>query len=541
MSTLSENVSVTITVDSVGIARAGFGVMLIPSYTATWLERTRTYEDIGDVSADFASGTPEYLSAGAAFAQSPRPEKVIIGRFANKPTQQYTIGQAQVVNSTAYAINVTAPGATPTNPVTYTSDASATAQEIHNGLVTALNAVTGKNYTATFSPLASLTPKVFTAANGTEIFTSAAHGLNTGDGPVWVSNSGGALPAGLVASTDYYVIKIDANTFYLATSLANALAGTNLLITTDGTGTQTLTPQASCVSPILPFLVTGSAAGNWFSLEVVNAALLSNKQTHADPGIAADLDAILLENDSWYALHTYANSKLMVLAAAAWIETQPRLYVVAVVDTDAINTAVGGATDTLAALNALTYNRTAGAYYPAPAAMFGAAWMGRVLPDIPGTETWKFKTLAGIAATNLNATHRTNLKARKANYYVSFGGVNKTTEGTLAGGTYTYIDVTRGLDSLKDDMQKSVFEAMSGPEKIPYTDQGIAVIRSEMKSALKRAAENGVITPDFVITVPKVSSISSGNKVLRKLPNMKWSATLQGAIHSVDIVGVVSF
>lgn len=80
----------------------------------------------------------------------------------------------------------------------------------------------------------------FTAANGTEIFTAAAHGLSTGDGPFQVSNAGGALPIGLAALTDYWVIKIDANTFYLATSQANALAGTHLLITGDGTGTQTM-------------------------------------------------------------------------------------------------------------------------------------------------------------------------------------------------------------------------------------------------------------------------------------------------------------
>lgn len=44
--------------------------------------------------------------------------------------------------------------------------------------------------------------------------------------------------------TDYFVIVIDANTFYLATSLANALAGTRIDITGAGSGTQTITPQS---------------------------------------------------------------------------------------------------------------------------------------------------------------------------------------------------------------------------------------------------------------------------------------------------------
>ncbi len=81
----------------------------------------------------------------------------------------------------------------------------------------------------------------FTADNATEIFTSATHNFETGTGPVRVSNSGGALPTGLTAGVDYWVIKLSATTFQLATSFANAVALTNLTISDDGTGTQTIT------------------------------------------------------------------------------------------------------------------------------------------------------------------------------------------------------------------------------------------------------------------------------------------------------------
>jgi len=48
------------------------------------------------------------------------------------------------------------------------------------------------------------------------------------------------LPAGLSLATDYYFIKIDDNTFKLATSYANAIAGTAINITSTGTGTHTI-------------------------------------------------------------------------------------------------------------------------------------------------------------------------------------------------------------------------------------------------------------------------------------------------------------
>lgn len=84
--------------------------------------------------------------------------------------------------------------------------------------------------------------KTFTADNTTETFTAAAHGFTTGL-KTQVSTTV-ALPTGLLVLTDYFVIVVTANTFKLATSLVNAQAGTNLTISTDGTGTQTITPTA---------------------------------------------------------------------------------------------------------------------------------------------------------------------------------------------------------------------------------------------------------------------------------------------------------
>ncbi len=96
----------------------------------------------------------------------------------------------------------------------------------------------------------ALTPLVvadftFTAEADDDLITKTAHGLLTGDGPIRVANAGGGLPGALVAATDYWVIRNNANTFKLATSLNNALAGVAINISSDGTGTQTLSDTAS--------------------------------------------------------------------------------------------------------------------------------------------------------------------------------------------------------------------------------------------------------------------------------------------------------
>jgi len=81
----------------------------------------------------------------------------------------------------------------------------------------------------------------FTAAV-TDICTKSAHGFVTGLKVQCTTTT--TLPAGLSLATDYFVINLTSSTFSLASSLANAQAGTAVNITGTGTGTHTVTPVA---------------------------------------------------------------------------------------------------------------------------------------------------------------------------------------------------------------------------------------------------------------------------------------------------------
>jgi hypothetical protein len=69
------------------------------------------------------------------------------------------------------------------------------------------------------------------------VVTWASHGLGT-TAPVTLTTTG-SLPTGLTASTVYYAINVNANTFRLATSVANALAGTAINTSGSQSGTHT--------------------------------------------------------------------------------------------------------------------------------------------------------------------------------------------------------------------------------------------------------------------------------------------------------------
>lgn len=442
--TLTDHVQLAITVDNVGIARAGFGVPLILSHNAAFAERVRYYTSLAGVAADFAvTSSPEYRAAAAVFAQSPRPSKLAIGRAALKPTQVFTLSVATVRNSHTYQIKVKGQGFADAT-AEYTSDASATDGEIATGLVAALNAVTGNNYTA----------------------------------------------AG-------------------ATS---------------------------------PFTVTGDAAGSWFSLEVVSVDDLSIAQTHADPGVATDLAAIALADPGWYGLITLYNSEALVNAAAAWAESNGKLYVP---DTNASAsvTAASGGGDVLDDIRTGSYTRTMGVYHPSPAAFLAAAWLGRWLPTEPGQATAKFKTLAGVDAVVLTATHKTNLRAKRGNSYEEIAGRPITWEGTVGSTVYGFLDVRRDVDWLDDEVSKSVFGVLAGADKVPYTSEGIAMVEGAVRGAVARAVTQGVLAPGSTsVEAPDIADVAPADKSARQLRDVKFAGTLAGAIHSViPLNGVVLF
>jgi len=94
------------------------------------------------------------------------------------------------------------------------------------------------------SPAAAATTVTMTIATPC-VVTHTAHGFVTGQKVVF-TNSGGALPTGVTSGTTYYVVSTSsANTYNLATSVANAIAGTLIATTGSQSGTHTCTTTAT--------------------------------------------------------------------------------------------------------------------------------------------------------------------------------------------------------------------------------------------------------------------------------------------------------
>lgn len=149
--------------------------------------------------------------------------------------------------------------------------------------------------TTTITSQATVNSVTFTAANATDIITHTGYDIPTFS-RVQLTNSGGGLPAGLSLATDYWTIRQSATTSKLASSLANAVAGTAVDFTTDGTGTHTITPGlprytdgAGVQAFHVPSTVMGAGTPNFSfgSSGYTNSAGTTGRAIPASPALPA--------------------------------------------------------------------------------------------------------------------------------------------------------------------------------------------------------------------------------------------------------------
>lgn len=168
----------------------------------------------------------------------------------------------------------------------------------------------------------------------------------------------------------------------------------------------------------------------------------------------------------------------------------------------------------------------------------------------PGAETWAFKSMSLITAGEFSDTEVTAMDEACENYYVCIAKKNITQGGKVLGDEW--IDVIRFRDWLKNQIQMNCFNVFVMNPKVPFTDPGIALLHNAVISALKAGQNVGGIAPDFydesdnkvpgyTAVAPLAASLGADQKKSRVLPNLTWSAYLAGAIHCVEVSGVLGY
>lgn len=458
---LSDIADVQISKETATVSRVGFGVPLILTFhtkdAARVLEFTKAKDMLVAAGGPFTSTDPAFVLANAAFAQDPRPDKVLIGRRVFPTTRTVSLiprsgvinGITNPLNTTLYRVTING-----TN-FDFTTDSTATVAEIVAGLVALINGGTEN-------------------VKATDIGIGVSIKIEKADTP------GGAPEAGVS-----FTIAQDRALF-----------------------------EIEDTTPI--------AAGG---------------------GLASEIAAISDINDDWYGIAGDWYGKLEINAMAVAIEALPKLHAASTPDDNTYDSAVS--TDVGSVLQAAAFARTFLFHHPTPETGISDAVLGKNLPNDPGSITWKFKTLATIVVTAYTAGEKTTLKNKNVERYILVAGVNITCDGKTSGGEF--IDITRFVDFLTSRMKENIFFRIANTGKLGFTNPGIGIIENEVRGTLSLGVSVGGLAadPPFEVVVPSAivgsaNGVSAVDKANRLLTGVTFCATLAGAIHEVEVRGIVT-
>jgi hypothetical protein len=315
-----------------------------------------------------------------------------------------------------------------------------------------------------------------------------------------------------------YTILPSATTTTVATAVELLIEALADVDSTSSTDTITATPTTS---------------GNrfWFS----NPKGCEIKETTAAATYDTELSALLLLNTDWFFVCLDSQSQANTNAVAAWALANGKIFLADTSATDEL-TGVGTVGSTLkAATNgavAVSFAQEAQDYESgALAAIVGS--------HDPGSITTAYQTLEGVTPASLTPTQQSNLETDNINHVQLKRGVSILRPGKVASGEW--LDVVHGIAALEAAIQEDQFDLLINAGKLPYTDEGIALIVNVLQGTLRRFEASGfLVKGSSKITVPTAKEIASSVKKTRALPGVKFSAEIAGAIHSMSIQGTLT-
>lgn len=498
MTAISQVIDLTITVQDAQLSGVPFGVGLVLAETHAFAERVKSFGSLAEVGTEFGTSSSEYAAATGPFSQSNQPDVLKFGRVPATMTLTPTV---PLQNNTIYSVTF--------NGVTfaYTSDGSATAQEIVEGIV---DAATTNGYPIT---AVNTGTKTFTIS-GNQVSKIAVGATITIDGST--GNDG-----------DYTVVS---RTFSTPDTLI-VVSQTIPDATADGAIKAPVTLTENNVVVAVP---DGSYA---FS----NTANLSVAFTAVGTYSAA-LDLCAAADPAFYYVYATTRTTAKQESILDWVEANQRLSLLAEATAAAVNDSPS--TDTTSLMHhADSQNLTRGGamYYPDAATEYPeGSWTSLVLQYQPGQAVFAFKDLPGYEATNLTTNQLNNLNGKNGNYYVSARDAFGNTQtygypGTAGSGRF--FDITIAVDALRNALVQNIFALFKNNLKVPYTEAGVEQVKSAVRAAVA-SLPNAIASLDS-LTAPNPATVPSNIKATRTLPDVNFTVTLSGAIQSVQINGTV--
>lgn len=173
-----------------------------------------------------------------------------------------------------------------------------------------------------------------------------------------------------------------------------------------------------------------------------------------------------------------------------------------------------------------------------------AALVGATAGLDAGSFTYKNTILKGVLPENLTDDQIDAIHAGGALCFLTKAGDNVTSEGKVLSGEY--IDIVDSKDYVISNIEFSVQKMLNTANKIPYDNNGIAMLESTTINVLKDAYNKGIISntqeglPDYSTSFATRAQTDASDRAARKYIGGSFSFGLAGAIHNVEIHGEIT-
>lgn len=264
---------------------------------------------------------------------------------------------------------------------------------------------------------------------------------------------------------------------------------------------------------------------------------------------AETLEAITLIDVDWYfvAIDERSNDSYVEdMATQLGVFKPAHLFFYASADISNLLPYQAGNSDLFAKLKDGNEDRTVTFFHQDADEYVEMAYIGANAAYDAGSVTWANVQITGVGFSQdpsrnrpLTTSQKSNLMNKSANYIELDAGVPFTRTGSTAGGEW--IDVIRGVDWQTADLGTSLRAVLLNQKggKIPYTDQGTAIIREVISSSLQRGVNRQFLS-EYEVHVPLVRDISQNDRLSRILTGVTFKGFLAGAIHEVTLNGEVT-
>lgn len=184
--------------------------------------------------------------------------------------------------------------------------------------------------------------------------------------------------------------------------------------------------------------------------------------------------------------------------------------------------------------------------HPLDKGRLDAAAVGNIANLKPGTVTWKFRTVTGIAPSSFTSSELGQIKKAHGIAYVkAAGGSYMLSEGWTVTGDY--IDDIHARIWIENEVKSSLQSLLINNSKLPYDQRGIIQIQSAIELVLMAAANNGIIATDdktgrpaYVVAATTRSNQSTSDVKTRTYRGASFKYVQAGAVHNIVVSGQIA-